>query len=284
LAVVAFGGVLIFGAGSGSAQPAPPTTVKVVTAAANVSLGTALDLPQLGTIDMEVALAVGTYTDPNQLVGKVVRRTVLQGESFKSSDFQAAVGLSPVDVTSSLKAGQVAIAVPLDQVTGLGGLIQGGDYVDVLLAVKGVPEPLKDPVNLQGKDPITGAPWTEVSAADLNLTTVKVLVQNVQVLGIIGAASAGSNTAAANGTDASSGAATDPNTGAAIVTAKLAILSVTPQQAELVRFTQIDGNLSLLLRSPEDATSADAKTTGATLRELVDRYGVLPPRVIYTTP
>jgi Flp pilus assembly protein CpaB len=233
---------------------------------------------------MPVVDALDTYADPNQLVGKVVRRTVLQGEAFKSSDFLAAVGLSPVDVTSSLKAGQVAIAVPLDQITGLAGLIQGGDYVDILLAVKGVPEPLKDPVALQGKDPTTGAPWTSVPAGDLNLTTIKVLVQNVQVLGMVGGASAASNTATANGTDASNGAATDPNTGAPIVAAKLAILSVTPQQAELVRWAQIDGNLSLLLRSPEDAASADTKTTGVTLRELVDHYGVLPPRVIYTAP
>jgi Flp pilus assembly protein CpaB len=282
LAVVAFGGVIIFGAGSGSAQPAPPTTQKVVTAAANVTLGTALDLPQLATIDMPVVDALDTYADPNQLVGKVVRRTVLQGEAFKSSDFLAAVGLSPVDVTSSLKAGHVAIAVPLDQVSGLAGLIQGGDYVDVLLAM--TEQEKKDPVVLQGTDPVTGALWGAVVQPDLNHTTIKVLVQNVQVLGIVGGSSSASNTSTANGTDASGGAATDPNTGAPITTAKLAILSVTPQQAEQVRFAQIDGNLSLLLRSPEDSAAADTKTTGITLRELVDHYGVLPPRVIYTTP
>jgi Flp pilus assembly protein CpaB len=283
LAVVAFGGVLIFGAGSGNAQPAAPATVKVVTAAANVSLGTALDLTQLGTTDMEVALAVDTYTDPNQLVGKVVRRTVLQGEAFKSSDFQAAAGLSPVDVTSSLKAGQVAIAINVDQVSGLGGLIQAGDNVDVLLTMTDQPSPAKAPVVLPVADAVTGFPWTSVEENDLNNTTIKVLVQNVQVLGMVSAASTASNTA--SGTDSTSGsAAVDPNTGQPVSSSKLMILSVTPQQAELVRFAQADGNLSLLLRSPADAAAADVKTTGVTLRELVDHYGVLPPRVIDTTP
>jgi Flp pilus assembly protein CpaB len=280
LAVVAFGGVLIFGAGSGSAQPAAPTTVKVVTAVANVTLGTALDLPQLATVDMDVALAVDTYTDPNLLVGKVVRRTVLQGEAFKSTDFQAAAGLTSVDLTSSLKAGQVAVAISVDQVSGLGGLIQGGDFVDVLLTMTDQPSPAKAPVVLPLADPKTGFPWTTVPESDLNNTTIKVLVQNVQVLGLVGGASA----AATNGTDSTGGAATDPNTGQPVSTAKLVILSVTPQQAELVSFAQVDGNLSLLLRSPGDAAAADAKTTGVTLRELVDHYGVLPPRVIDTTP
>jgi Flp pilus assembly protein CpaB len=284
LAVVAFGGVIIFGSGSGSAEPAKPPTVKVVTAAANVTLGTALDLPQLGTTDMDAALAVDTYTDPNQLVGKVVRRTVLQGEAFKSSDFQAAVGLSPIDVTSSLKAGQVAVAVSLDPISGLGGLIQGGDDVDVMLAMTDQPSPPKAPVVLPNADPKTGIPWTLVEEQELNNTSIKVLVQNVQVLGIVGSGAAASNSSAANGTDNSNGAAVDPNTGQPISTQKLVILSVTPQQAELVRFAQIDGNLTLLLRAPGDVTAAETKTTGVTLRELVDHYGVLPPRVIDTTP
>ena len=57
---------------------------------------------------------------------------------------------------------------------------------------------------------------------------------------------------------------------------------MTPQQAELIRFTQLDGNLSLVLRAPGDAEAAPVTTTGITLRELVDRFGVLPPRIILT--
>ena len=50
----------------------------------------------------------------------------------------------------------------------------------------------------------------------------------------------------------------------------------------MVRFAQLDGNLYLLLRAPADVAAADVETTGITLRELVDRHGVLPPRVIIT--
>ena len=52
----------------------------------------------------------------------------------------------------------------------------------------------------------------------------------------------------------------------------------------MVRFAQEGDpmNLYLLLRSPADVAAEDVETTGITLRELVDRHGVLPPRVIIT--
>ena len=62
------------------------------------------------------------------------------------------------------------------------------------------------------------------------------------------------------------------------------------QQAEVIRYAQLQANplltLSLVLRSPDDfidpATGQPvppviAETTGITLKELIDKYGVLPP-------
>jgi Flp pilus assembly protein CpaB len=76
----------------------------------------------------------------------------------------------------------------------------------------------------------------------------------------------------------------DPSTGEPTSGGAIVILSVTPQQAEMVRFAQEGDpmNLYLLLRSPADVAAEDVETTGITLRELVDRHGVLPPRVIIT--
>lgn len=58
------------------------------------------------------------------------------------------------------------------------------------------------------------------------------------------------------------------------------ILAVTPQQAEIVRFAQLDGNISLVLRAPADSGAADTTTSGITLKWLVDHYGVLPPSAV----
>jgi Flp pilus assembly protein CpaB len=57
----------------------------------------------------------------------------------------------------------------------------------------------------------------------------------------------------------------------------IAVLAVSPQQAEVIRFAQLDGNVSLALRSPADFSSGAVTTSGVTLQQLVDNYGVLPP-------
>jgi Flp pilus assembly protein CpaB len=57
----------------------------------------------------------------------------------------------------------------------------------------------------------------------------------------------------------------------------IAVLAVQPQQVEVIRFAQIDGRVSLVLRAPSDYAAGSISTSGITLRQLVDQYGVLPP-------
>jgi pilus assembly protein CpaB len=265
LAVVAFGGVLMFGSRSGNSGPAQPQTVSVVTALRDIPLGTRLVDTDLGTADMPTGEAVDTYRDAALLRGLVVRRTVMAGRPFTSADFQSG-SANALDVTTGLKAGQRAMAVAVNSLSGVGSLIQAGDFVDVMLAITDQPDPNKAPVVAEFRDPL-GLPVTKLQDEWLNNTTIKVLVQNVQVLGTI------LPTVNADQAQAASSDEQPQN---------LAVLSVTPQQAELIRFAQLDGNLYLLLRSPEDVAAADVETTGVTLRELVDQWGVLPPRVIIT--
>ena len=266
LALVAFGGVLIFGSGSGNAQPAP-TTVSVVTAAADIPLGTALDATMLVLADKPIAEATDTYTDPAPLLGKVVRQTVNAGVALTSADF-AGGGNSAVQVTSVLKPGQVAIAVQIDGLKGVGGFIQEGDYVDVLLATQ-VKVVIAAPAAAGGT---STEPFTPVGDVADN-TSVKVLVQNVQVL-----AHGSTTTATADG----SAPQVDAATGQPVADSQIVVLSVTPQQAEILRFGQAnpDSTLALVLRAASDVSAANVDTTGITLRELIDKYGVLPPQTI----
>ena len=70
------------------------------------------------------------------------------------------------------------------------------------------------------------------------------------------------------------------------------ILAVTAQQAEVIRYGQTMANplitLSLVLRSPDDfidpvtgepVPPVIAETSGITLQELIDTFGVLPPTI-----
>jgi Flp pilus assembly protein CpaB len=96
----------------------------------------------------------------------------------------------------------------------------------------------------------------------LNNTTVKVVVQNVQVLAVMPRSTEPTNVVSPAGSPA-------PDV--------VVVLAVSPQQTEVVRYGQLDGNISLVLRAPGDSGAADDATTGITLKWLVDHYGVLPP-------
>jgi Flp pilus assembly protein CpaB len=269
LALAAFGGVILFGSGSGNAQPAPET-VGVVAAAADIPLGTALDSTMLVLVDKPVAEATDLYREPAVLLGKVVRRTVNAGVALTPEDFASSGVGNAAQVTSALKPGQVAMAVEIDGLRGVGGFVQDGDYVDLVLATNmGVV--LNVPPTEGGTGTDTGLPFTELPEGVIDATTVKVLVQNVQVL------AHGASSAPTDGS-----APVDPNTGLPISNSQLLVLSLTPQQAEAIRWGQAqpDATLSMLLRAPGDVSEADVTTTGITLRELVDKWGVLPPRPI----
>ncbi len=73
---------------------------------------------------------------------------------------------------------------------------------------------------------------------------------------------------------------------------QIVILAVTTQQSEVIKFAQLDGSISLVLRSPDDfidpvtdqpiAALPPIETTGVILKTLVDTYGVLPPELVET--
>jgi pilus assembly protein CpaB len=264
LAAVAFVAVLAFGsAGQQQAPPAPPD-VSVVVAAIDLGLGTELTADKLTTMTRPQAQASGTYQRPDELVGRVVRRAVPAGQALTSADFDSNFDQY---VAQSLQPGLRAIAVPLSRVDSVGALLQPGDRVDVILSMRDIdglnPVVVSNPTAQPSTD---GSPPVPYIALDeyLNNTTVKVVVQNVQVLAVI------ARTVDEGGAD--------PN--GVLQPDVVVVLAVTPQQAEVVRFAQLDGNVSLVLRAPGDTSSGDVSTTGMTLKQLVDYWGVLPPKPV----
>ena len=172
------------------------------------------------------------------------------------------------------------MAVQVDQVSGVGTVIKTGDYVDMVVGLTA-----------------TAFPVTTVSPVDnsitvvtgLNGTSVKLLLQGLQVMGTLlppVAPPADTGTASPAPSGAPSGPSTALNGQQEIV-----ILAVSAQQAEVLKFAQMDGNVTLALRSPNDfidpVTGAalppvSTETTGIILKTLVDSYGVLPPEIIQT--
>lgn len=273
LAVVAFVGIaVIIGGGdnriNGEAAT-PPTELNTVVATRDIPLGIRVTAEMVTTQKLSItARKVGAYEDPGQVIGQVTRRPITEGAHVTPADFIDTGNITDIEVPP----GKRAIAVQVDQVTGVGTVIKSGDYVDMVLGLTGDRFPV---VTLDPTDD------TITVVAGLNGTSVKLLLEGMQVIGTLlppAPAQQGEQPAA-------SGEPTTTLQGQQ----EIVILSVTAQQAEVIKFAQIDGDISLALRSPADfvdeqgnpVVSVPAGTTGIILKTLVDGgYGVLRPELV----
>jgi pilus assembly protein CpaB len=271
LAAASFVAVLAFGGGFMQQPQAPAVPdVDVVVAAVDLPLGTTLAADMVSTTTRPLTDAGDTYRTVDDVVGQVVRRAVVQGQALTAADFQT--DASVPQVSAALAAGLRAVAVPLDRVDSVGALVQPGDWVDVLMTLEDLdglnPVVLENPAGfVVGTDGTVTPPFFTIDEY-LNNTTVKVVVQKVQVLAALPPA------------PPDGGQSTDPSQ---VQPDVIAVLAVSPQQAEVIRFAQLDGHVSLALRSPADYSAAEVATTGITLQQLVETYGVLPPAPVTPT-
>ena len=272
LAVVAFVGVIVLSGGGGSGGPAatPPVEGPVVVAIADIPLSTKVreDQVQEQTKPLTEILP-GAYTDVSQVIGKVVRQSVTTGAQLTGDTFgQTSGSILNIETPAGLRS----IAVEVDQVTGVGTVIKTGDYVDMVVGFA------SDKFPVVTQNPVDDS-FQVVQG--LNGTSVKLLLQGMQVLGTLLPVPTN----------------TDPNASAEPGTAlndqrEIVILAVTPQQVEVIKFAQLDGSISLVLRSAEDFIDpvtgeiipvvVPSTTTGIILKTLVDDYGVLPPELVET--
>lgn len=270
LAVVAFVAVIVL---FNQQKPTStvPTTAPTVFARVNIPLGSVINQDELEIRQIELAVRpADAFGDIGLVVGKTSRADIAAGALITSTYFSAGAG-GQTDVATLLEPGLRAIAVQVDQTSGVGTLINVGDRVDLVLGLTGAD---KFPL-------ITIDPTTEqlTGVTGYNTTTTKLVLQNMQVIGTL--------VPPADTTTAGTGATGPSLTGAQ----QLVILAVTAQQAEVIKFAQIDGLISLVLRSPADFRDANGQattpepdiTSGIVLRTLIDQYGVLPPSVIEAT-
>jgi pilus assembly protein CpaB len=278
LAVAAFIGIVVIlqgGGGGGSSTPAVATTTKIVVAQADIPLGSKITADMVTTKEVDIPAPANTYGDPSYVIGQTARASVLSGQAITGDTINpSGTGVTTIEVPP----GKVAIAVQVDQVSGVGTVIRAGDYIDMVVAITGDKFPV---VTLNPTDKSV----TVVSG--INSTSVKLLLQGGQVLGTLlppPPAATGNNAQASPGT----GSTTTTLNGQQ----EIVLVAVTAQQAEVVKYAQVDGNISLVLRSGDDfrdpATGlpldpklvVPATTTGITLKQLVDNYGVLVPQLV----
>lgn len=277
LAVIAFVGIaLLLSSPKTPDQGGPaaiPTVLPTVIAIQDIPLGVTVKPEMLKVEDRKIdgERKTTAFQSKELVVGQIVRRPITSGAQLAATDFDvSSTGCGVVDVP----AGFVAIAVQVDQVSGVGTIINTADYVDMVVGFTGDKFPV---VTLNPQDNSV----TVVSG--LNGTAVKVLLQGMQVL----CRQLPPIAAPADGTPAASPGTGQPST-SLNGQQEIVILQVTAAQAEVIKFSQMDGSITLTLRSAKDCQDptglpipcAVSATTGVTLKTLTTDFAVPIPELV----
>jgi pilus assembly protein CpaB len=245
---------------SATGPSAPPTQLPTLIALQDIPLGTIVTQEMFTNRTIAVNLReANVYGDASQAVGKTTRKAIAAGGQVHSSDFQNRA------VPITVPTGRRAMAISVNQLTGVGNLLDVGDTVDLIISLRGDAFPVVQILDDGSVTVVSG----------INPLSIKLplLLQDVQIIGTINPPPPVAP-AAAEGAPA-------PSVGPLVnfEEAKLLILSVTPAQAEVLLFARTTGQLDAILRSPIDAGQT-AETTGVILKTLVDLYGILPPEIV----
>jgi len=272
LAIVAFIGVILL---LSSQTPTPDggggevTKTKIVKAVVDIPLGTIVTAEMVTEEEVNLADAPGGAIHlAASAIGRTVRTNVLTGQIILETTFTGTA--TAVDI--QVPPGGRAFPLQVDQITGVGTLIKPGDYVDIVIGLTSSSFPV---VTVNPDD------QSITVVQGLNGDSVKLLLQSVQVIQTI----LPPPPTDANGV---------PVAGGGVVLngqQEIVIVSGTANQIEVLKFLQMDANVSLVLRSAADfqerdpVTNAviipvDEITDGVILKTLIDKYGVLRPQLI----
>jgi pilus assembly protein CpaB len=272
LAIVAFIGIVLLlsqPTTPGNGGTTDPTEVNVVIATENIPIGTIVTAEMVRDEMVPLAEAHALRVQAASLaIGNTARKDIFAGQQILTTDFTS----SGRQAELSVPPGKRAFGIQVDQISGVGTLIKPGDYVDVVIGLTSSSFPV---VTVNPND------QSITVVAGLNGTSVKLLLQNLQVIGTLLPPAP----APAQGAPAAT-----PGT-ALTGQQELVILAATAEQIEVLKFIQMDANVSLVLRSIKDYQERDPVTgeviipvdeitTGVILKTLIDKYGVITPQLI----
>jgi len=95
--------------------------------------------PQALTVKQAAARPAGSYAGLEQVIGKVPNADLPAGTALTRTHFAFPNQLQP-----SLRNGERAVAIKVDEIVGLGGFARPGDLVDILLYLRPSPETKND--------------------------------------------------------------------------------------------------------------------------------------------
>ena len=176
LAVIAFVAIVLGLGQNGTDGPnagtTPPTSLPTVIAIQDIPLGATVTEDMLTTQDLKVDTErkPTAFSSTKLVVGSIARQPIANGTQLEAAYFDTSTtACGAIDVPPGLRA----MAVQVDQVSGVGTVINTGDYVDGVVGFTGDKFPV---VTLNPPDD------SITVVAGLNGTSVKLLIEGMQVL------------------------------------------------------------------------------------------------------
>ena len=240
-------------------QAAPVSGEPVLVGARAIAAGTTL-----GADDIEVAYVASkakgerVLTESIQAIGQVALVDIPKGEQILARSVGASAVPTADTFARDVPVGMRAVSIALEEIVGVGGLVQPGDRVDVITSYDLVSPKSESPAE-NALDALGDLFDMDMGGnSDTPFAVAELIVQDVEVLAI-GQSLDGSE-AAAPTPDPNAAAASQPtpegptpNPKATSVT-----LLVDPTQAlRLLLAVQSDGKFRLLLRAPGDISTTE---------------------------
>lgn len=242
-------------------QPAAPAGEPVLIGARSITTGEILTAG-----DVEVAYVASevksarALTESTQAIGKVAVVDIPKGDQILAGSVSTAASSDPAAATFArdVPVGMRAVAIALEETVGVGGFVQPGDRVDVIVSYDLLPVKPETPASgvLQVLGGLIDKDLGDRS--DDPFAVAELIVQDVEVLAV-GQSLDGVVTTApppapdADPTSEPDAAGPAPNPQATSVS----LLVNSTQALRLLLAVQSDGTFRLLLRAPGDATTTE---------------------------
>lgn len=282
--------------------------IEVIEAARDIPVNHVITDDDIEVTEVEEStVSPGTARSTGQVLGLATSGDIVDGQRVLMANL-ATPGLSHV-----VNDGMRAVALPIDRVNALGGMIRADDRIDIVysigLQIEDFAEELRDAIAEQlqtpqegeegGEEqqpqipdlseiPLPGEPGSSftIMTSDENEPVTKLLLQNIRVVRVV----AGDVTVDDDGRiisndeaqsedeeeeeETSTPEAEEPDR---LPSADMLILEVDPAAAELVKFIlDYEGQFQVALRGPDDDEVVE--TSGMTFRQMIEDLGLPVPR------
>lgn len=273
LAVLAFVAVVVFlnqGGVTPEEEVVVTETVLIANEAIDIGEEVTPDKVREEQVDPE-AVQQEPLRDTSQVSGQQALFAVPEGAQVTAQLIGA--GQAPViDIAGRLNPGEHAITFQVDRATGVDFLVTEGDYIDIVISrqISVLQETADSAANTDENAP----PRFEQVTGLENQPTVKAVLQDKRVLYV-----SDTRARAPELIDTDGDGVPDTEAEQTPIDSVMIVFAGTLQDAEVIKFAQNDftqiGGLTAVVRHADDDEIAE--TTGITIDQLVDEYGLRIP-------